>query len=193
MPCPRVKPALEVQVGLNSHFPVSTQHLLRVAYQDPSSGCTSKTLAVPPGASMASLAQLCATKFRVAQPDTFGLFLYKEQAYHRLSPAALAHGLPAASYLVYRRRAEQPETPGASPGAAPQEGREEPQAGARGGVEWDPGDGSVQVKSSPGDNRGESETRAKGAEEAEEAEGQDRRPPAQHRGPETRGTQAAEE
>ncbi|XP_016041742.1 ras and Rab interactor 1 isoform X2 [Erinaceus europaeus] len=191
-----LSPAQELQRALRlweqRHVPASpgSQHLLRVAYQDPSSGCTSKTLAVPPGASMASLAQLCATKFRVAQPDTFGLFLYKEQAYHRLSPAALAHGLPAASYLVYRRRAE---TPGASPGAAPQEGREEPQAGARGGVEWDPGDGSVQVKSSPGDNRGESEARAKGAEEAEEAEGQDRRPPAQHRGPETGGTQAAEE
>uniref|UniRef100_H0W7Y5 Ras and Rab interactor 1 n=1 Tax=Cavia porcellus TaxID=10141 RepID=H0W7Y5_CAVPO len=86
----------------------SFQHLLRVAYQDPSSGCTSKTLAVPPGVSIATLNQLCATKFRVTQPDAFGLFLYKEQSYHRLHPGALAHRLPTAGYLVYRR-AERPE------------------------------------------------------------------------------------
>uniref|UniRef100_A0A673U3T3 Ras and Rab interactor 1 n=1 Tax=Suricata suricatta TaxID=37032 RepID=A0A673U3T3_SURSU len=99
----------------------SFQHLLRVAYQDPSSGCTSKTLAVPPGASVATLTQLCAAKFRVAQPDAFGLFLYREQGYHRLWPGALAHRLPSASYLVYRR-AEQPETHGASPGATTEKG-----------------------------------------------------------------------
>uniref|UniRef100_A0A8C6RES4 Ras and Rab interactor 1 n=2 Tax=Nannospalax galili TaxID=1026970 RepID=A0A8C6RES4_NANGA len=91
----------------------SFQHLLRVAYQDPSTGCTSKTLAVPPGSSIATLSQLCATKFRVTQPDAFGLFLYKEQGYHRLPPGALAHRLPATGYLVYRR-AERPETQGAA-------------------------------------------------------------------------------
>ncbi|KAL1789181.1 ras and Rab interactor 1 [Sigmodon hispidus] len=89
----------------------SFQHLLRVAYQDPSTGCTSKTLAVPPGSSIATLSQLCATKFRVTHPDTFGLFLYKDQGYHRLPPEALAHRLPATGYLVYRR-AERPETQG---------------------------------------------------------------------------------
>uniref|UniRef100_A0A8I5U053 Ras and Rab interactor 1 n=1 Tax=Pongo abelii TaxID=9601 RepID=A0A8I5U053_PONAB len=87
------------------------QYLLRVAYQDPSSGCTSKTLAVPPEASIATLNQLCATKFRVTQPNTFGLFLYKEQGYHRLPPGALAHRLPTTGYLVYRR-AEWPEIQG---------------------------------------------------------------------------------
>ncbi|KAM5248430.1 ras and Rab interactor 1 [Ctenodactylus gundi] len=90
----------------------SFQHLLRVAYQDPSSGCTSKTLAVPPGASVVTLNQLCATKFRVQQPDAFSLFLYKDQGYHRLPPGVLAHRLPTAGYLVYCR-AEQPETQGA--------------------------------------------------------------------------------
>ncbi|XP_040826734.1 ras and Rab interactor 1 [Ochotona curzoniae] len=101
----------------------SLQHLLRVAYQDPSTGCTSKTLAVPPEASIATLSQLCATKFRVAQPDSFGLFLYKEQGYHRLPAGALAHGLPPTGYLVYRR-AEWPEAqePGTGqPGAGSEE------------------------------------------------------------------------
>ncbi|XP_058518750.1 ras and Rab interactor 1 isoform X2 [Ochotona princeps] len=100
----------------------SSQHLLRVAYQDPSTGCTSKTLAVPPEASIATLSQLCATKFRVAQPDSFGLFLYKEQGYHRLPAGALAHGLPPTGYLVYRR-AEWPE--------AQEQGTEQPEVGSR--------------------------------------------------------------
>ena len=78
------------------------QHLLRIAYQDPSSGCTSKTLAVPPGASIATLNKLCATKFRVTQPDTFGLFLYKGQDYQRLPPGAL--GLVQSSEFQSQQR-----------------------------------------------------------------------------------------
>uniref|UniRef100_A0A452G1M1 Ras and Rab interactor 1 n=1 Tax=Capra hircus TaxID=9925 RepID=A0A452G1M1_CAPHI len=123
------------------------QHLLRVAHQDPSSGCTSKTLAVPPGASIATLNKLCATKFRVTQPDTFSLFLYKGQDYQRLPPGALAHRLPTAGYLVYRR-AEQPKTPGASPGAATGESSGGPEAGDReeekGG--WGTGDTKGQTR-----------------------------------------------
>lgn len=75
------------------------QHLLRVAYQDPSSGCTSKTLAVPPEASIATLNQLCATKFRVTQPNTFGLFLYKDQGYHRLPLEPWPTGCPPLATL----------------------------------------------------------------------------------------------
>lgn len=78
---------------------------------------------MPPEASIATLSQLCATKFRVAQPDSFGLFLYKEQGYHRLPAGALAHGLPPTGYLVYRR-AEWPEAqePGTGqPGAGSEE------------------------------------------------------------------------
>ncbi|XP_036057528.1 ras and Rab interactor 1 isoform X2 [Onychomys torridus] len=112
----------------------SFQHLLRVAYQDPSTGCTSKTLAVPPGSSITTLSQLCATKFRVSHPDAFGLFLYKDQGYHRLPPEALAHRLPATGYLVYRR-AERPETQRAAPEKA---GSERPGAGA-----WEGEEGSL--------------------------------------------------
>ncbi|XP_046500960.1 ras and Rab interactor 1 isoform X1 [Equus quagga] len=167
----------------------SFQHLLRVAYQDPSSGCTSKTLAVPPGASIATLNQLCATKFRVSQPDAFGLFLYKEQGYRRLPPGALAHGLPTTGYLVYRR-AERPETPGPSPGAAAGEGNGEPEAGSKEEKKGGPGDGDTEVKASARDSRGESERTAQGAEGGE---GQARGGSAQPGGPEAKGSQAAEE
>lgn len=162
------------------------QHLLRVAYQDPSSGCTSKTLAVPPEASIATLNKLCATKFRVTHPDTFGLFLYKGQDYQRLPPGALAHRLPTAGYLVYRR-AEQPETPGASPGAATGEGSGGPEAGDREEDKEGRGTGETKAKTSPRDGRGESETVAEGAED------QARGDPTQPRGPETEESQAAEE
>uniref|UniRef100_A0ABI8AS16 Ras and Rab interactor 1 n=1 Tax=Felis catus TaxID=9685 RepID=A0ABI8AS16_FELCA len=150
----------------------SFQHLLRVAYQDPSSGCTSKTLAVPPGASVATLNQLCATKFRVTQPDTFGLFLYREQGYHRLSPGALVHRLPTTGYLVYRK-AERPDTHGAAPGAT---------------TERD--NGIIEVKAGPGDSRGESETTA---ERVQGSVGQARGGPAPPGGPEAEGSRAAEE
>lgn len=162
------------------------QHLLRVAYQDPSNGCTSKTLAVPPEASIATLNKLCATKFRVTHPDTFGLFLYKGQDYQRLPPGALAHRLPTAGYLVYRR-AEQPETPGASPGAATGEGSGGPEAGDREEDKEGRGTGETKAKTSPRDGRGESETVAEGAED------QARGGPTQPRGPETEESQAAEE
>ncbi|XP_067604335.1 ras and Rab interactor 1 isoform X1 [Pseudorca crassidens] len=164
----------------------SFQHLLRVAYQDPSSGCTSKTLAVPPGASIAMLNKLCATKFRVTQPDTFSLFLYKEEDYHRLPPGALAHQLPTTGYLIYRRT-EWRETQGTSPGAAPEEGSGRPEAEGREQEKGGRGDGDTKVKASPRDSRGESETMAEGGED------QARGGPAQPRGPEAEGSQAAEE
>nr|XP_027800106.2 ras and Rab interactor 1 [Marmota flaviventris] len=136
------------------------QHLLRVAYQDPGSGCTSKTLAVPPGASIATLNQLCATKFRVSQPDVFGLFLYKEQNYHRLQPGALAHKLPTDGYLVYRR-AEQPGTPGT---AAEEAGSGQPVSGSQNEEKGVQGDEDVEARASPRDTGGESETTAEGRE-----------------------------
>ena len=120
----------------------SFQHLLRVAYQDPSTGCTSKTLAVPPGSSIATLSQLCATKFRVTQPDAFGLFLYKDQGYHRLPPEALAHRLPATGYLIYRR-AERPETQGAVAEKA-KTGSKGPEAGA-----WEEETGGLNREGKP--------------------------------------------
>ncbi|TKC36556.1 hypothetical protein EI555_003479, partial [Monodon monoceros] len=164
----------------------SFQHLLRVAYQDPSSGCTSKTLAVPPGASIAMLNKLCATKFRVTQPDTFSLFLYKEEDYHRLPPGALAHQLPTTGYLIYRRT-EWRETQGTSPGAATEEGSGRPEAEGREQEKGGRGDGDTKVKASPRDSRGESETMAEGGKD------QARGGPAQPKGPEAEGSQAAEE
>ncbi|XP_040322026.1 ras and Rab interactor 1 [Herpailurus yagouaroundi] len=167
----------------------SFQHLLRVAYQDPSSGCTSKTLAVPPGASVATLNQLCATKFRVTQPDTFGLFLYREQGYHRLSPGALVHRLPTTGYLVYRK-AERPDTHGAAPGATTERDSGELEAGGREEEEGGRGDGIIEVKAAPGDSRGESETTA---ERVQGSVGQARGGPAPPGGPEAEGSRAAEE
>ncbi|XP_037597501.1 ras and Rab interactor 1 isoform X2 [Cebus imitator] len=159
------------------------QHLLRVAYQDPSSGCTSKTLAVPPEASIATLNQLCATKFRVTQPNNFGLFLYKEQGYHRLPPGALAHRLPTTGYLIYRR-AEWPETQGP---ATEEEGSGQSEAGSRGEDQGCRGDGDTGVKASPRDTREESETTAEGGQ------GWDRGGPARPGEPEAEGSREAEE
>nr|XP_060460488.1 ras and Rab interactor 1-like [Panthera onca] len=167
----------------------SFQHLLRVAYQDPSSGCTSKTLAVPPGASVATLNQLCATKFRVTQPDTFGLFLYREQGYHRLSPGALVHRLPTTGYLVYRK-AERPDTHGAAPGATTERDSGELEAGGREEEEGGRGDGIIEVKAGPGDSRGESETTG---ERVQGSVGQAGGGPAPPGGPEAEGSRAAEE
>ncbi|XP_016063853.1 PREDICTED: ras and Rab interactor 1 [Miniopterus natalensis] len=165
----------------------SFQHLLRVAYQDPSSGCTSKTLAVPPGASVATLNQLCATKFRVTQPDAFGLFLYKEQGYHRLQPGALAHRLPATGYLVYRRHAERPEAQGALLGGAAEGSCRGPEAGGREEEEGGPGEGDIRAKASPRGSKAESATTAA------PDESRTRGGPAQPDGPEAEGSQAAEE
>ncbi|KAL4697115.1 hypothetical protein H8959_002813 [Pygathrix nigripes] len=159
------------------------QHLLRVAYQDPSSGCTSKTLAVPPEASIATLNQLCATKFRVTQPNTFGLFLYKDQGYHHLPPGALAHRLPTTGYLVYRR-AEWPETQEA---ATEEEGRGQSEARSRGEEQGCQGDEDAGVKASPRDTQEESETTAEGGQ-GRAGEG-----PAQPGEPEAEGSRAAEE
>ncbi|XP_011842308.1 PREDICTED: ras and Rab interactor 1 [Mandrillus leucophaeus] len=159
------------------------QHLLRVAYQDPSSGCTSKTLAVPPEASIATLNQLCATKFRVTQPNTFGLFLYKDQGYHRLPSGALAHRLPTTGYLVYRR-AEWPETQEA---ATEEEGRGQSEARSRGEEQGCQGHEDAGVKASPRDTREESETTAEGGQ------GRAREGPAQPGEPEAEGSRAAEE
>ncbi|XP_017512156.2 ras and Rab interactor 1 [Manis javanica] len=189
--CP-LRPSQELQHSLSlwkqRRLPAthSLQRLIRVAYQDPSSGCTSKTLAVPPGASIATLNQLCATKFRVTQPDTFGLFLYKEPGYHRLPPEAPAHRLPTAGYLVYCP-AEWSEAQGAAPRAAMEEGRAGPETGVREEERAGWGDGDTEVEACPRDIRGESETTA------EAGEGPARGCPTQPGGPEAEESPVAEE
>lgn len=137
---------------------------------------------MPPGASIATLTRLCASKFRVTQPDTFGLFLYKEQGYHRLPPGALAHRLPPAGYLVYCQ-AERPETLGASP----EEGSGGPGEGSREQEKESQGDGDSGVKASPRDKEEEAETAAEGDEH------QTRGDPAQPGEPEAEGSRVAEE
>ncbi|XP_054997413.1 ras and Rab interactor 1 [Sorex araneus] len=139
----------------------SCQHLLRVAYQDPGSGCTSKTLAVAPGSSVAALTQLCATKFRITQPDAFGLFLYKEQGYHRLAPGTPAHTLPTTGYLVYRRaeRLDAPQARAEGGCGEPPRGREEEEE-----EEGDWGETLPGIKGSPRDSNEQTEARSRGRE-----------------------------
>lgn len=113
---------------------------------------------MPTGASVATLSQLCATKFRVPQPSAFGLFLYKEQGYQRLPPRTLAHTLPATGYLVYRR-AEHSDTPQAGSTAEGICG--DPETGGKGEEEGDQGEVVPKISISPRDSR----------EQAEEGEG----------------------
>ncbi|XP_036620451.1 ras and Rab interactor 1 [Trichosurus vulpecula] len=94
------------------------KHLLRVAYQDPINGCTSKTLALPPGSSAAMLCQICATKFRVSRPEAFALFLHNEKGSRRLAPDALPHDLSGPGYLIYRQVEGAPKAENAGPSAA---------------------------------------------------------------------------
>ncbi|XP_044538928.1 ras and Rab interactor 1-like, partial [Gracilinanus agilis] len=103
------------------------QHLLRVAYQDPVHGCTSKTLALPPGSSAAALARLCAAKFRVSRPEAFGLFLHGQEGSLRLAPDALPHALAGPGYLLYGPLDGAPEAEGGDPQA---QGAEEELGGA---------------------------------------------------------------
>ncbi|XP_068922496.1 ras and Rab interactor 1 [Petaurus breviceps papuanus] len=100
------------------------KHLLRVAYQDPIHGCTSKTLVLPPGSSAATLCLLCAAKFRVSRPEAFALFLHDGKGSRRLDPDTLPHDLSGPGYLIYRQvegasKAENagPSAPEEAPGA----------------------------------------------------------------------------
>ncbi|XP_059811317.1 ras and Rab interactor 2-like [Hypanus sabinus] len=56
------------------------QNLLRVAYEDPSHGCTAKTLVVQPTDTVADLCRLCAEKFNVSEPATHGLYLVEDDS-----------------------------------------------------------------------------------------------------------------
>ncbi|XP_020824035.1 ras and Rab interactor 1 isoform X2 [Phascolarctos cinereus] len=101
------------------------KHLLRVAYQDPVNGCTSKTLALPPGSSAATLCLLCATKFWVSRPEAFALFLHDEKGSRRLAPDTLPHDLSGPGYLIYRQVEEAPKADNGRPGTT----EEVPRAG----------------------------------------------------------------
>ncbi|KAI4813019.1 hypothetical protein KUCAC02_024373, partial [Chaenocephalus aceratus] len=62
------------------------QNYLRVALQELDSGCTAKTLQVRPYASVDEVCRLCAQKFKVSDPQNYGLFLVMEGTSQQLAP-----------------------------------------------------------------------------------------------------------
>ncbi|XP_026164377.1 ras and Rab interactor 2 [Mastacembelus armatus] len=62
------------------------QNYLRVALQELDSGCTAKTLQVRPYATVEEVCQLCAHKFKVSDPENYGLFLLTEGSSQQLAP-----------------------------------------------------------------------------------------------------------
>ncbi|KAG5278658.1 hypothetical protein AALO_G00101370 [Alosa alosa] len=88
------------------------QNYLRVALQEVGSGCTSKTLQVRPYVTTEEVCQLCALKFRVADPESHALFLLTDGASQQLAPdthpqriKAELHSRPQVQdyHFVYRR------------------------------------------------------------------------------------------
>lgn len=91
-----------------------------MALQDLGSGCTAKTLAVRPYATVEEVCQLCALKFKVSYPDSYGLFLLMEGSSQQLAPdthpqkiKAELHSRPQAPpfHFVYRRLANRGTSP----------------------------------------------------------------------------------
>ncbi|KAM7385042.1 hypothetical protein PAMP_001141 [Pampus punctatissimus] len=61
------------------------QNYLRVALQELDSGCTAKTLHVRPYATVEEVCQVCAHKFKVSDPENYGLFLLTEGSSQQLA------------------------------------------------------------------------------------------------------------
>lgn len=57
-----------------------------MALQELDSGCTAKTLKVVPHATVEEVCQLCAQKFKVSEPEAYGLFLVMEDSSQQLAP-----------------------------------------------------------------------------------------------------------
>ncbi|XP_035986551.1 ras and Rab interactor 2 [Fundulus heteroclitus] len=88
------------------------QNYLRVALQELDSGCTAKTLQVQPYTTVEELCQLCALKFKVLDPENYGLFLQMEGSIQQLAadthPQKIKAELhsrpqPVPFHFVYRR------------------------------------------------------------------------------------------
>lgn len=88
------------------------QNYLRVALQELDSGCTAKTLLVRPYATVEEVCKLCAQKFKVSDPENYGLFLLIEGSSQQLAPdthpqkiKAELHSRPQAApfHFVFRR------------------------------------------------------------------------------------------
>ncbi|KAK5853602.1 hypothetical protein PBY51_014743 [Eleginops maclovinus] len=93
------------------------QNYLRVALQELDSGCTAKTLQVRPYASVEEVCRLCAQKFKVSDPEEYGLFLVMEGSSQQLAPdthpqkiKAEIHSRSEATpfHFVFRRVAQSP-------------------------------------------------------------------------------------
>uniref|UniRef100_A0A8P4GKC3 Ras and Rab interactor 2 n=1 Tax=Dicentrarchus labrax TaxID=13489 RepID=A0A8P4GKC3_DICLA len=98
------------------------QNYLRVALQELDSGCTAKTLQVRPYATVEEVCQLCAYKFKVPDPENYGLFLLMEGSSQQLAPdnhpqkiKAELHSRSQATpfHFVFRRIATSDTSPSA--------------------------------------------------------------------------------
>lgn len=101
-------------------FLVVPQNYLRVALQELHSGCTAKTLKVEPYATSEEVCQLCAFKFKVSEPEAYGLFLVTEGSSQQLAPdtcpqkiKAELHSRPEVIpfHFVFRRLANNNASP----------------------------------------------------------------------------------
>ncbi|CAH2253173.1 ras and Rab interactor 2 isoform X1 [Pelobates cultripes] len=61
------------------------QNYLRVALQEVDTGCTGKTLIVKPYTTTEDVCQMCAQRFKVQDPESYGLFLFIDDTWQQLS------------------------------------------------------------------------------------------------------------
>ncbi|KAM9847380.1 ras and Rab interactor 2 [Aulostomus maculatus] len=96
------------------------QNYLRVALQEIGSGCTAKTLQVRPYTTVEEVCQLCAYKFKVSEPNNYGLFLVMEGSSQQLSPdihpqkikaELLSRPKVVPFHFVFRRMADSHTSP----------------------------------------------------------------------------------
>uniref|UniRef100_A0AC11ASP9 Ras and Rab interactor 2 n=1 Tax=Ovis aries TaxID=9940 RepID=A0AC11ASP9_SHEEP len=93
------------------------QNYLRVAFQEVNSGCTGKTLLVRPYVTTEDVCQLCAEKFKVADPREYSLFLFVDETWQQLAedtyPQKIKAELhsrpqPHVFHFVYKRIKKDP-------------------------------------------------------------------------------------
>lgn len=96
------------------------QNYLRVALQELDSGCTAKTIQVRPYASVEEVCRLCAQKFKVSDPENYGLFLLMEGSSQQLAPDThpqkikaelLSRSQATPFHFVFRRVANSDASP----------------------------------------------------------------------------------
>ncbi|XP_028459757.1 ras and Rab interactor 2 isoform X1 [Perca flavescens] len=104
------------------------QNYLRVALQELDSGCTAKTIQVRPYASVEEVCRLCAQKFKVSDPENYGLFLLMEGSSQQLAPDThpqkikaelLSRTQATPFHFVFRRVAKSDASPTDPPDLTP--------------------------------------------------------------------------